>query len=182
MWEGVNCFLDLILSCSNDMLQWYWGLWLIGTVSLKVTPPWEIWKKLIHLKSGTVNFLMVFFFSNCYIQREKERQFSTYFSVVSSTVKIPKFCVSICHTLRGPGGLALGGECSPFPSAVSLRSCFPPLPHPTQLYLQLRHLPAGCCAKMPWWTRAPQCCPRSRGDLLKDIVFKNSQCSAFWWI
>lgn len=122
------------------------------------------------------------FFSNCYIQREKERQFSTYFSVVSSTVKIPKFCVSICHTLRGPGGLALGGECSPFPSAVSLRSCFPPLPHPTQLYLQLRHLPAGCCAKMPWWTRAPRCCPRSREDLLKDIVFKNSQCSAFWWI
>lgn len=118
MWEGVICFLDIMLSCSNGILQWHWGLWLIGAVSLEVTPPWEIRNKLMHLKSGTENFLMVFFFLIASLKEKEVILFCTCFSVVWSTVKIPKFCVSICHTLRGPRDLALGGECSPFPSAV----------------------------------------------------------------
>lgn len=107
-----------MLTYSDGMLQWYWGLLLIGTVSLKVTPLQEIWNRLIHLKSGAENFLMVFSFLISSFKEKEERRFCTCFSVVWGSVKIPDFCVSICHALRGPGDLALGGECSPFPSAV----------------------------------------------------------------
>lgn len=53
-----------MLSCSNATLQWYWGLGLITTASVKVTLPWEIWDRRIHFKSGSSilsyeNFLLL---------------------------------------------------------------------------------------------------------------------------
>lgn len=180
MWEGVNCFLDIMLSCSNGMLQWYWGLWLIGTVSLKVTPPWEIWNKWIHLKSGSVNFLMAFFF-NCYSQRERrEMILYLFFSCLKYCENSQVLCFNLSCFERA-WGPDTGRGVQPLPIS-SLHAYLPPLPHLTELYLQLRHPSAGAHAEMPRWTRALWCCLRSCGDLLKDIVFKNSPSSAFWWI
>lgn len=58
------------------------------------------------------------FFLITSFKEEEVKWFCICFSVVWGTVKIPKFSISICHALRGPGDLAQGGECSPFPSAV----------------------------------------------------------------
>lgn len=113
MWEGVNCFLDLILSCSNGMLQWYWGLRLIGTVSLKVTPPWEIWKKLIHLKSGTVNFLMVFLFLIATFKEKKRDNSVPIFQLSRVLWKFPSSVFQSVTLWEGLGAWHWEGSAAP---------------------------------------------------------------------
>lgn len=176
MWERVNWFLNTMPSCSNGMLRWYWELWLIGTMS-ESDPTLRNLKQIYTFKIRRWKLSYDIFFFLIASFKDKERQFC--FSVVQSIVKIPKFCVSICHDLRGPGDLALGGECTPFPSAVFTPTfllfltwhswTFSLGTHqldPILKCLDELELPGGC----------PTACR------MKDTAFKNSQCSAFWWI